>query len=88
MSDAKPGTTATVGYRGAVARPQGLRPVRVQCSRCPNKTLKFAKIHTAYHDPRKHGDYTIYTSYWCLSCLRGANVEEDDMRTVPSVNVS
>lgn len=84
----RPGTAPGVGYRNAVAHPRGMRPQRVQCSRCPNKTLKFAKIHTAYLNPHKSGDYTIYTSYWCLSCLRGANVEEDDMRTVPSVNVS
>lgn len=95
MSDVGTGSIPTVQRRGATAHVRGMIPIRVQCARCPNRTLKYMKVHTLYAyrqgDPRIRStgsDREVHTSYWCLNCVRGANIEEDDMRTVPSVNVS
>lgn len=67
-------------------------PVRVQCARCPNKVTKYVKVRTLYAYPRNHPaisktgvDRQIVVELWCLSCLRGANVEDDYQRTPVSI---
>lgn len=72
--------------------PSSMFPVRVQCAKCPNKVTKYVKVRTLYAYPRGHPqiartgvDRTIVVELWCLSCMRGANVEDDYQRTVCSI---
>lgn len=67
-------------------------PVRVQCAKCPNKVTKYVKVRTLYAYPRNHPaisrtgvDRQIVVELWCLSCIRGANVEDDSQRTTVSI---
>lgn len=67
-------------------------PVRIQCAKCPNRVIKYIKVRTLYAYPKNHPmilktgvDRQIVVELWCLSCIRGANVEDDYQRTVCSI---
>lgn len=69
-----------------------MRPIRVQCAKCPNRVFKYVKVRTMYALPKSHPllrkegvDRQIVIEMWCLSCLRGANVEDDYQRTPVSI---
>ena len=72
--------------------PNTMYPVRIQCAKCPNKVTKYVKVRTLYAYPKNHPmiqktgiDRQIVVELWCLSCMRGANVEDDYQRTVCSI---
>ena len=71
---------------------QGLKPLRVQCAKCPNHVTKYVKVRTMYALPRNHPqvqkegvDRQVIVELWCLSCIRSANVEDDYYRTRVSI---
>ncbi len=74
---------------------QSLIPVRVKCARCPNRMFKYIKVRQLWAYPRgdpritREGtDRQISVENWCLSCVRAANVEDDDRRTGISISTS
>lgn len=83
------------GRRSDVTQNQGLIPVRVKCARCPNRMYKYVKVRQLWAYPpgdsriTKLGvDRQISVENWCMSCVRAANIEDDNMRTGISINVS
>jgi len=99
MSD-RPGTTPSSNYASMVIPvdssgrrdPNVMVPLRVQCAKCPNKVTKYVKVRTLYAYPRNHPriaqtgeDRQIVVELWCLSCIRGANVEDDYYKTTVSI---
>lgn len=72
--------------------PDTMVPVRIQCAKCPNRVTKYVKVRTLYAYPRGHPsiaktgvDRQIVVELWCLSCIRGANIEDDAYRTGVSI---
>lgn len=83
------------GRRSDATHNQGLIPVRVKCARCPNRMFKYVKVRQLWAFPpgdqrivRTGADRQISVENWCLSCVRGAAIEDDNTRTGISIATS